>query len=157
MRATLDETATPLDPALVRAGRSGSGRRPALPNGTASATMIPLIDRRAFLATLTGSLVAAPLPAEGQPAGPLYRIGWLAPAANLTIWRRFGPAFARLATWRVRTSPSNRSPVGTRSGTLRSRPPRSCAAILMSSSRRELGRGGREANNRHDPHCLRRR
>jgi len=33
--ATRDETAASLDPVLVRAGRSGSGRRPALPNGVA--------------------------------------------------------------------------------------------------------------------------
>jgi putative tryptophan/tyrosine transport system substrate-binding protein len=41
------------------------------------------MDRRAFIVTLTGGLLAAPLAAEAQPAGPLYRIGWLAPAANL--------------------------------------------------------------------------
>ena len=33
------------------------------------------MDRRAFLATLTGGLLAAPLAAEGQPAGKVYRIG----------------------------------------------------------------------------------
>jgi len=32
------------------------------------------VDRRAFLATLTGSLLAAPLAAEGQQAGKVYRI-----------------------------------------------------------------------------------
>ena len=35
------------------------------------------MDRRAFLATLTGSLLAAPLAAEGQPAGKGHRIGFL--------------------------------------------------------------------------------
>jgi putative ABC transport system substrate-binding protein len=39
------------------------------------------VDRRAFLATLTGGLLAAPLAADAQPAGKVvYRIGWLTPA-----------------------------------------------------------------------------
>jgi hypothetical protein len=33
------------------------------------------MDRRAFLATLSGSLLAAPLAAEAQQAGKVYRIG----------------------------------------------------------------------------------
>jgi putative ABC transport system substrate-binding protein len=40
------------------------------------------VDRRAFLATLTGSLLAAPLAAEGQPAGKVYRIGMLGTGRN---------------------------------------------------------------------------
>jgi len=36
-----------------------------------------VIDRRAFLGTLTGSLLAAPLAAEGQQAGKVYKIGLL--------------------------------------------------------------------------------
>jgi ABC-type uncharacterized transport system substrate-binding protein len=39
------------------------------------------MDRRAFLAG-AAALLAAPLAAEAQPAGQLYRIAWLAPAAN---------------------------------------------------------------------------
>jgi len=35
------------------------------------------VDRRAFLGTVAGSLLAAPLAAEAQPAGKVYRIGWL--------------------------------------------------------------------------------
>ncbi len=35
------------------------------------------MDRRAFLGTLTGGLLAAPLAAEGQQAGKIYRIGML--------------------------------------------------------------------------------
>ncbi len=35
------------------------------------------MDRRAFLGTLAGSLLAAPLGAEGQPAPKVYRIGYL--------------------------------------------------------------------------------
>ena len=38
------------------------------------------MDRRTFLGTLTGSLLAAPLAAEGQPAGRMPRIGVLLPA-----------------------------------------------------------------------------
>ncbi len=33
------------------------------------------MDRRAFLATLSGSLLATPLAAEAQPAGKVWRIG----------------------------------------------------------------------------------
>ena len=36
-----------------------------------------MIDRRTFLSTLTGGLLVAPLAAEGQQAGKVYRIGFL--------------------------------------------------------------------------------
>ena len=36
-----------------------------------------MMDRRAFLGTLAGSLLAAPLAAEAQPTGKVYRIGIL--------------------------------------------------------------------------------
>ncbi|HTK43684.1 MAG TPA: hypothetical protein VL287_19030 [Gemmatimonadales bacterium] len=35
------------------------------------------MDRRAFIAAVTGGLLAAPLAVEAQPAGKVYRIGWL--------------------------------------------------------------------------------
>jgi putative ABC transport system substrate-binding protein len=35
------------------------------------------VDRRAFIAVLTGGLLAAPLAAEAQPAGKVYRIAFL--------------------------------------------------------------------------------
>jgi ABC-type uncharacterized transport system substrate-binding protein len=70
MRATPDETAAPLASALVRAGRARKG---------------PLMDRRAFLGTLAGSLLAAPLAAEAQQAGKIWRVGVLgnSPSAHL--------------------------------------------------------------------------
>jgi hypothetical protein len=39
--------------------------------------MTSMIDKRAFLGTMAGGLLAAPLVAEGQPAGkvPLVRVG----------------------------------------------------------------------------------
>jgi len=37
------------------------------------------VDRRAFLATLTGGLLATPLAAQAQPAGKVSRIGYLSP------------------------------------------------------------------------------
>ena len=79
MSATPDETAASLDPALVRGGRSGSGRRPALPNGVALGSVTPLMDRRAFLGTLAGGLLAAPLAAEAQEGRKVPRIGVLWP------------------------------------------------------------------------------
>ena len=39
------------------------------------------MDRRAFLATLTGGLLAAPLAAEAQSAGRVYRIGIISPTS----------------------------------------------------------------------------
>jgi putative ABC transport system substrate-binding protein len=36
-----------------------------------------MMDRRTFIATLTGGLLAAPLTAEGQEAAKIARIGWL--------------------------------------------------------------------------------
>ncbi len=38
------------------------------------------MDRRAFIGTVTGGLLAAPLAVEAQPAGKVYRIGLLIPA-----------------------------------------------------------------------------
>jgi hypothetical protein len=34
-----------------------------------------LVDRRTFLMTVAGNLLAAPLAAEAQPAGRIWRIG----------------------------------------------------------------------------------
>jgi putative ABC transport system substrate-binding protein len=39
------------------------------------------MNRRAFIGTLAGSLLAAPLAAEAQPAGKTLTIGYLSPAA----------------------------------------------------------------------------
>ena len=53
-----------------------------------------MISRRAFLSTLAGGLLAAPLAAEAQPAGKVYRIGVLEGtpvalnAANLEAFRQ---------------------------------------------------------------------
>ena len=35
------------------------------------------MERRAFLGTLVGGLLAAPLAAEAEPAGKVYWIGWM--------------------------------------------------------------------------------
>jgi putative ABC transport system substrate-binding protein len=37
------------------------------------------MDRRAFIGTLAGGLLAAPLAAEAQQAGKVYRVGWVSP------------------------------------------------------------------------------
>ena len=50
-----------IPPSLLAAG--GSGDR--------------VMDRRAFLAGTRPALLAAPLAAEAQPAGKIYRVGWL--------------------------------------------------------------------------------
>jgi hypothetical protein len=77
MIVTPDETVAPLASALVRAGRAGSGRRIALPNGTASGSVTPLMDRGAFISTFAGGLLAAPPAAEAQEATKVPRIGYL--------------------------------------------------------------------------------
>ena len=38
------------------------------------------MDRRAFLATVGGALLAAPLTATAQPTGKVWRVGWLQPS-----------------------------------------------------------------------------
>ena len=81
MIATSNETTPPLASALVRAGGSGSGRRVTLPNGPASGSVTPFMDRRMFLGTMTGSLLAAPLAAEAQQPGKAYRIGVIVTSA----------------------------------------------------------------------------
>jgi putative ABC transport system substrate-binding protein len=53
-----------------------------------------VITRRTFIGSLAGSLLAAPLAVEAQPAGKVYRIGVLEPtsmalnAANLDAFRQ---------------------------------------------------------------------
>ena len=44
------------------------------------------MDRRAFIGTLTGGLLAAPLAAAAQPTGKVYRIGYLA-AGSATVFQ----------------------------------------------------------------------
>jgi hypothetical protein len=48
------------------------------PRGQAGA----LVNRRAFLGSLAGGLLTAPLAAEAEQVGKVYRIGWLTPAAG---------------------------------------------------------------------------
>ncbi len=38
-----------------------------------------MITRRAFIRTLAGALLTAPLAAEGQQPGKVWRVGWLSP------------------------------------------------------------------------------
>jgi hypothetical protein len=71
MSATPDETAPSLASALVRAGRTGSGRRIALSNGTASGLVI-------------SSLLTAPIAAEAQQAAKIARIGFQSSASGPT-------------------------------------------------------------------------
>jgi len=49
------------------------------------------VDRRAFIGTLTGGLLAAPLAVEGQQAGKVPRVGYLSPGSrsDLARQRRF--------------------------------------------------------------------
>jgi putative tryptophan/tyrosine transport system substrate-binding protein len=54
------------------------------------------MHRRAFLGTLASGLLAAPLAAEGQQAGRVYRVGVLSPGAPSTGMAAFGPGIRRL-------------------------------------------------------------
>src|SRR5687767_1983477 len=44
------------------------------------------MTRRAFLSALSGSLLAAPLAADGQPVGKVYRIGLLRAGEPPKFW-----------------------------------------------------------------------
>ena len=50
-----------------------------------------MMDRRTFIGTLTGSLLAAPLAAEAQPAGKVYRIGFLGNSTEALEANLVGP------------------------------------------------------------------
>ena len=54
------------------------------------------MDRRAFLGTVAGGLLAAPLAAEAQPAGKVYRVGILGDKASDSnethLWQIFRAA-----------------------------------------------------------------
>jgi len=54
------------------------------------------MDRRAFLGTLAGGLLAAPLAAEAQTAGKVYRVGILGDKASdsneTQVWQTFRAA-----------------------------------------------------------------
>ena len=41
------------------------------------------MDRRAFLGTIAGSLLAAPLAAEAQQAGKIFRVGYVSPTSGI--------------------------------------------------------------------------
>ena len=69
------------------------------------------MDRRTFLGTLAGGLLAAPLAAEGQPGGKPTRIGLLdiiAPSPSReSQWDAFRQRLRELDTGRESRSPSN--------------------------------------------------
>jgi putative ABC transport system substrate-binding protein len=48
-----------------------------------------MITRRVFVGSLTGGLLAAPLAASAQPAGKVYRIGYLGTVENPRGWEAF--------------------------------------------------------------------
>jgi putative ABC transport system substrate-binding protein len=51
------------------------------------------VDRRAFLSTLTGSLLAAPLAVEGQQTRKIWRIGFLSLNSDIQPYKRWHAAF----------------------------------------------------------------
>jgi len=69
------------------------------------------LERRTFLASITGGLLAAPLVAAAQPAGKMYRVGWLAtftePRTTFRdAMRELGYAEGRNVAFEVRRSES---------------------------------------------------
>lgn len=59
---------------------------------TAERTADPMVNRRGFISTLTGSLLAAPFAAGAQQAGPVARIGFLG-ATSPSSWASRVEAF----------------------------------------------------------------
>src|SRR6266478_2192438 len=68
--------------------------RPHLPDAGESGHRV--LDRRVFLGTLTGGLLAAPLAAEGQPAGKIPRLCFLTFDRGTPQSSRFDPFFQGL-------------------------------------------------------------
>ena len=73
-------------------------------------TCLPEMPRRAFVAIVSGGLLAAPLAAEAQQAGKVYRIGMLertSPATNAANLEAFRRGLRELDTSRGRISSSS--------------------------------------------------
>jgi putative ABC transport system substrate-binding protein len=69
------------------------------------------VDRRTFLAATGAVLLAAPLAAEAQQAGKVYRVGWLAPFTEPRItfreaMRELGYVEGKNVAYEVRRSES---------------------------------------------------
>ena len=47
------------------------------------------MDRRSFISTVAGALLAAPLGAEAQPAEKVYRVGFLATGTFIQTYRTY--------------------------------------------------------------------
>jgi hypothetical protein len=61
------------------------------------------MDRRAFIGTLAGSLLAVPLAAEAQQPGQVWRIGVLESAPGARVVGHLRPAvFERLLSGEIR-------------------------------------------------------
>ena len=78
-----------------------------LSDGTALRSVVRLMDRRAFIATVTLGLLAARLAAEAQSAGKTARVGWLALGPNA------GPAAVFFDAFREGRIPLSFYPAGT--------------------------------------------
>jgi hypothetical protein len=61
--------------------------------GTGEAEGGPVMERRTFLALIPGGLLAAPLAAEAQRMGKVYRIGFLGTTAPTPATLPLGEAF----------------------------------------------------------------
>jgi putative ABC transport system substrate-binding protein len=64
------------------------------------------LNRRTFIATVAGGLLAAPLAVEAQQAGKVPRVGWLSPGSvtsDETFLASFGDALRELG-WVVETN-----------------------------------------------------
>src|SRR2546430_1846440 len=67
------------------------------------------MDRRTFIGTLAGGLIVAPLAARAQPAGKVWRIGYLTPSdipmeTLIAAFRELGYVEGQTARFEVRTA-----------------------------------------------------
>ena len=66
-----------------------------------------MMSRRTFLCMLALGILSAPPAGQGQPAGKVPRIGWLATSAPGSFGEAFGRAYGSAVTSKVKTLLSN--------------------------------------------------
>src|SRR5215831_1531911 len=67
-----------------------------MPEATRSSSERGLMDRRAFIVVVGGSVLVMPLATEAQPAGKVYRVGFLSSQTAATLSPMVNPFSQKL-------------------------------------------------------------